>query len=76
MNLKCKIIIKNNDKNEIYDGILYRNKDLIIIKCKTFENRTLSNLHNTTQFNFIEGNDNFDIRFSINENLYLIPSRN
>ena len=69
-----------NDEEYIYH-ISYNNsgtylKRQELIKCKTFENRTLSNLYNTTQFNFIEGTDNFDIRFSINDNLYLIPPRN
>lgn len=37
MNLKCKITIKNNEKDELQSGQLYKKNDLIIVKCEKFE---------------------------------------
>ena len=69
-----------NDDKYIYhtfkDGTGTYLKRQNLIQCKKAESITLSNLHNNAQFKFIEGTDNFDIRFSINDNLKFIPSRN
>ena len=72
-----------NDDNYIYHTYLLKsyssNEDTKIdrvelIKCQPSENLTLSVNNDCFPYNFTRGHQNMDIRFSINDNLLLIPS--
>ena len=73
-----------NDDNFIYHSYLLKEGSSTtedtkinrkeLIKCQPSENITLSANHDSQSFNFIKNHENMDIRFSINDNLLLIPS--
>ena len=76
-----ELYITNIFSDDKYFYYIYKNgntnlKKQEIIKCQKEENITLSEKYNKYKFDFINVHEGYEIRFSINKNINLIPNIN